>query len=560
MWFSSAFKLVLYSTMLGSIVALFILMFKMLIGNKLGVRWNYWVWVLLLIRLLIPYAPQTSLSMFNILNFSNSANSQIKQLPESFFSKTTSELNKTKPEINTSKVSQNGQLQTDIESQDSTNKVAPSNRTTGGETFLFKLLSIIWLLGVLILLTFAIFKTMIFYYKLINQKSDINEEYTQALIRCKEKMGIKTKVSILKTNLVKSPALFGSIKPKLLLPISIGEQVSMEELEFIILHELAHLKRKDISVSYIINALRIVHWFNPILWYSFYRMHEDSELACDALALSYIDSKDCVGYGKTIIKLLEVYKKSNGIHGMEGIVSNKSQIKRRITMISLFKKTSFKVSVISMAVIVGMGGVMLTNSKASTIPSSNKKQVTENTNVAKVASTEEKLAKDTTSPNAGTSNEEKKQGSITAVSDSKVVADTTQTKQNISNKALPSNGETGKNSNSTFGTIKSIDKNSRTIGFDDLELITADKTERMKEIGITDKDFSNWYLYNASKEIKYYKIKDSALITIYDKDYNKISTDINGLYNQFVSGYENHYDIKMQGNYIVEIVQKILNE
>ncbi|WP_027625721.1 hypothetical protein [Clostridium lundense] len=121
--------------------------------------------------------------------------------------------------------------------------------------------------------------------------------------------------------------------------------------------------------------------------------------------------------------------------------------------------------------------------------------------------------------------------------------------------------DVAKTSRSIFGTIKSINKNTKVIGFDDLEMITADKKERMKQIGITDKDFSNWYLYNESNEIKYYKITDKTSITIYDKNNGKeISTNINGLHNQFVSGYENHYDIKVQGDYIVEIVQRILNE
>lgn len=118
---------------------------------------------------------------------------------------------------------------------------------------------------------------------------------------------------------------------------------------------------------------------------------------------------------------------------------------------------------------------------------------------------------------------------------------------------------TSETSRSIFGAIKSIDKNTRTIGFDDLELITADKKERMNEIGITDKDFSNYYIYNASKEIKIYKIKNNATIIIFKKDsLNKISTDINGLYDQVNSGYENNYDIKIEGDYIVEIVQHLL--
>jgi bla regulator protein BlaR1 len=100
-------------------------------------------------------------------------------------------------------------------------------------------------------------------------------------------------------------------------------------------------------------------------------MRNDKELACDALAMSYINSNDYISYGNTIIKLLASYKKTTKIYGMSYIINNKSQIKRRITMISIFKKNSYKWSIISILILCLLGTVMLTNAKNNPVLADN---------------------------------------------------------------------------------------------------------------------------------------------------------------------------------------------
>ena len=160
------------------------------------------------------------------------------------------------------------------------------------------------------------------------------------------------------------------------LPIGTYNFLNKNELEFIILHELAHVKRLDIIVSCISGVLQIIHWFNPIIWYSFYKMSNDKELACDALALSHVNCENYINYGKTIIKLLESYKKTPQFYGMSYIINNKSQIKRRITMISLFKKNSYKWSIIPIVTLTLLGGIMLTNAKNKPVLADNKNNQT----------------------------------------------------------------------------------------------------------------------------------------------------------------------------------------
>ncbi|MCY6958554.1 hypothetical protein [Clostridium brassicae] len=215
-------------------------------------------------------------------------------------------------------------------------------------------------------------------------------------------------------------------------------------------------------------------------------------------------------------------------------------------------------AVIVVAFILGTVATGCSNKSIAGIEKSNTNEETKLVEGDKEMTNPQPLEKKTETASKDEVNVTKKTNSI---SNNYVTKKTNSTNKTDVAKKTNKNEDAVENERLIFGTIKSVDKSSGVIGFDDLELITADKKERMKKIGITDKDFSNFYLYNASNKIRYYKITDKTSITIYSKNNgNKMSTDIKGLYNQFVSGYENHYNIKVKGKYITSISQKILGE
>ncbi|MFT5873041.1 MAG: bla regulator protein BlaR1 [Clostridium sp.] len=357
LWVVSILQWVMYSSILASVLSLIILIFKLLLKNKLGVRWHYAIWLILIIRLLIPYGPQSSVSVFNL--FKTESGNIIKMSESANYKETygISDYNQVSV-VNSKNIKQDVIAKNDIKASES--------------PIYLKLISIVWLLTVLILAVYSIVMTMKLKGKLKNEHKCKNEEVIALLLQCKNKFNLKSNITIVNTNLIKIPCILGFIKPKLLLPIGIENYVNINELEFIILHELAHVKRLDIIISCTAGALQIIHWFNPIIWYSFYKMRNDKELACDALALSHVNPDQYINYGKTIIKLLESYKKVPKVYGMSCIINDKSQIKRRITMISLFKKNSYKWSIIPIVALVLMGGVLLTNAKSKPVLAGNK--------------------------------------------------------------------------------------------------------------------------------------------------------------------------------------------
>src|SRR5678816_3320513 len=89
------------------------------------------------------------------------------------------------------------------------------------------------------------------------------------------------------TSAVGGPAIVGLWNPRLILPCGLIERLNTEELRFVLLHEFAHLRRRDLLVMWLLTAARIIHWFNPLTWLALRAARIDTELACDDTLLHY---------------------------------------------------------------------------------------------------------------------------------------------------------------------------------------------------------------------------------------------------------------------------------
>ena len=112
--------------------------------------------------------------------------------------------------------------------------------------------------------------------------------FKKLLSDCAESLGVKQRVVVIETEEVDSPAVYGLWRRRLLLPDGLREQLSPEELHHVLLHELAHLKRRDPELNWLLGRLQLLHWFNPVLWFAFARVRADRELATDELALAHL--------------------------------------------------------------------------------------------------------------------------------------------------------------------------------------------------------------------------------------------------------------------------------
>ena len=363
-----AFRWMLFSSALASILAIIIILLKLIFRNKLNVKWHYYVWFLVLIRLLLPYAPECSFSAFNLLGF---------------FSDVPHEVIITEPinHIDDTVLLQNNYgNQPVLHNSVNGNNLGGSSSLQNSNSNIDIYLCTVWLLGVAIFGFYTLVKGRRFIHQLKNYKLCPDENILALIASCQNSLGLSGNITVLQTDNYKTPSVSGFIRPKLLMPAGLETKLTNDELKYIILHELAHLKRKDIVINCLIGIMQIIHWFNPVLWYAFYCWREDSEIACDAYVLSRIGANHANDYGRLIIKLLEDCSLKN-VYGAIGMIGGKSHIKRRIKVISLFSKYSYRWSALSIALIIFLGAVLLTNAKTlANLPYSSQGTIVQSSN------------------------------------------------------------------------------------------------------------------------------------------------------------------------------------
>lgn len=163
---------------------------------------------------------------------------------------------------------------------------------------------------------------------------------------------------------VDGPALFGPLAPKVLLPMGIGDRLSEMELRHVILHELCHVRRRDILMNWTMTLLGLLHWFNPLVWLALNRMRSDREVACDARVLGVLGGDQTRSYGMTIVKLLEEAGRTTPLPGTIGILEERGQMVRRIGMIAAYRGESLRMRLAGVALCLLFSGVALTDARS----------------------------------------------------------------------------------------------------------------------------------------------------------------------------------------------------
>lgn len=74
-----------------------------------------------------------------------------------------------------------------------------------------------------------------------------------------------------------------------------------------LLHELQHYKYRDNITNYFMILIRIIYWFNPIVFVALKEMCHDREIACDSSVLKMLEYKDYINYGNTLINFAEKF-------------------------------------------------------------------------------------------------------------------------------------------------------------------------------------------------------------------------------------------------------------
>lgn len=125
---------------------------------------------------------------------------------------------------------------------------------------------------------------------------------------------------------ISTPAVTGLLRPRLLLP---HERYDVQELRYILRHELCHLKRRDMLLKLVLLAANAMHWFNPVVYLMLRQADEDIELACDSAATDGLELAERAAYSRTL--LAAVQSNVRALPATTCFGGTVERLKRRIT-------------------------------------------------------------------------------------------------------------------------------------------------------------------------------------------------------------------------------------
>lgn len=342
---TSSFKTILTTSVMAIIMISFIFLIKFLLKDRLKPRWGYLLWMLLLVRLVMPWSPESALSVFNLISLERIEKVIDDQKSTPFPSVETGSYNE---EANNIQIEMPASTQKGIDSG-----ISFSNG-----------LSIMWALGIVLV---ALYHAIVYIRFAIYQRKESRLCHDRTLLKiledCKQSLSIQHKIQLLETSIVATPSLYGMIRPKILFPAELKREFSEQEWKYIFLHELSHIKRRDVWVNSLMSLILLFHWFNPMIWIAYFRMREDQEIACDSLALTRCQGESR-SYASTLIKLLEYWKQPIKLSGVVNVTGNIKYLKRRVSMIVL-KKHSYGWSIIGVLVLAIVASLTLTGAKSN---------------------------------------------------------------------------------------------------------------------------------------------------------------------------------------------------
>jgi len=364
----------------AAVLAGLVLLAQRLLGARLTPAWRYRLWLLVVVRLVLPYQAPSVGSVHNLARLSlrgsevspavsmplmvPSAEPGLENLGATGVRVAVGEAFVMVPPTERARETEKADTGNDTRSEALPGFI--EEREAAGWSWSV-VAGWIWVAGVALLVLRITMQNLVFRARLQREATPAGPALLGMLENCRRVLGVKVQMVVLETNQVQSPAIYGFLRPTLLLPRGLATEFSEQELRYVLLHELAHVKRWDAVMTWVLALLQVLHWFNPVLWLAFARMRADRELACDALVLNRSRDGEAVGYGETILRLVEVMSRGKAMPGLVGILEDKAQIAERIRMIARFRRPG-RASAFAALLLVLLGWVGLTDAAPGSKP------------------------------------------------------------------------------------------------------------------------------------------------------------------------------------------------
>ncbi len=220
----------------------------------------------------------------------------------------------------------------------------------------------IWLAGALILTGWLIRRLNNLRNEHLAARNDGSRQlpawFDELLEKTAAKLNVKRLPRVILTNKVACPAVFGLLRPVLLIPAGKLRHMTARDTEHILLHELAHIKRGDLWVHAVAMTLQILYWYNPLLWLIRRPLQNLRELCCDATVAKLLKEKT-PQYRETLLETarqLLAEPVDPGL-GLLGLFENSNWL---VTRLQWLEKNTWKNHKLRIVTIIALVAVMAT--------------------------------------------------------------------------------------------------------------------------------------------------------------------------------------------------------
>lgn len=315
----------LNTTITSSVTALIILLVKKLLSNKISLKWQLYIWIILALRLIVPVFPQSTLSVFNSI-----------------------------PSVQNIEISEKA-----LESIPSeTNTFVTGKIVFGNKDKAFTLyksfadyITTIWLGGAAVMFIYMSCAYLVFSRKTKGYPIINDEKILSVLEECKVRAGVIKSIKV--RNGGNTPLLKGIFKPEIILPGGYTEA----ELKSVFTHEMMHLKHGDVALSMFCTLLLCTYWYNPLMWLCLFIVRRDMELLCDFRVLEVLQNRK--EYATVLLKT--ALRKNKFIFATTSLQNGEKEISRRIKYIAYLKRPKVIWSALAALAVIVVGALCLTN-------------------------------------------------------------------------------------------------------------------------------------------------------------------------------------------------------
>lgn len=342
------FSVIVTLSIAGAFLIGIILVSKPILKKQFSKRWQYYIWLVVIARLLIPIviSPEGFINLVDEKRIEQ-VNSYLldRNQEEKLFNVDITSNRKENLVHSNQNVLQDHQ-EKNIDFWEVMNQLKEE-------------CGVIWFIGVVVLFTKKVttYKNFVKYMKVgWRQITDIN--MLDELAKMTEKVGIKSPVELYHHPLVISPLIIGFFKPVIVLP---STSLSDVEFRYTILHELVHFKRRDIFYKWLIQLVICIHWFNPLVYIMEKEVEQMCELSCDEVIISRLGRKEQRIYGDTLLNA--VIRKKEGYQDELAIMplyEDKEMMKERLEAIMQYKiKSKTRASILLVCALLLIGSFNL---------------------------------------------------------------------------------------------------------------------------------------------------------------------------------------------------------